>query len=174
MAHDRRPTARPGSTRWSVRCWSIPRSFSHACRRECAAVVAAPSAHSRGTSSHHRRDLARARWLDRGRRTYSAQACGSSRVQWPASDSAGAPGRLVGAGIGGAAGAANGGALGMWLGPLGWWWGAAAGAAAGAAVGATMVATTGAIHGARWAADAGRRTSEDQLRGSSAPTMKSS
>ena len=76
----------------------------------------------------------------------------------------GSAGAALGAGIGSAAGAASGGALGMWLGPLGWWWGTAMGAAAGGAVGATMVAATGAMSGARWAADAGRRTSETNSR----------
>ena len=76
----------------------------------------------------------------------------------------GSSGAAIGAGIGGAAGAANGGALGMWLGPLGWLWGAATGAAADAAAGAAMMATTGAMRGARWAAEAGHRTSETNSR----------
>ena len=73
-------------------------------------------------------------------------------------------GATLGSGIGGAAGAANGGALGMWLGPWGWWWGASTGAAAGAAFGAAMLASAGAVSGARWAAAAGRRTSENYSR----------
>jgi hypothetical protein len=73
-------------------------------------------------------------------------------------------GAALGAGMGSIAGAANGGALGMLFGPFGAWWGAAAGAAAGATAGATMLATTGAIRAARWAAAAGRRTSENNSR----------
>jgi hypothetical protein len=73
-------------------------------------------------------------------------------------------GATLGSGIGGAIGAASGGALGMWLGPWGWWWGANGGAAAGAAFGAAMLSGAGAASGARWAAAAGRRTSENYSR----------
>ena len=76
----------------------------------------------------------------------------------------GSVGAALGGGIGGAAGAMNGGAVGMRLGPLGWWWGLAMGAAAGAAAGATKMGTTGAMRCARWAAGAGRRTSETNSR----------
>jgi hypothetical protein len=73
-------------------------------------------------------------------------------------------GSAYGAGIGGAAGAANGMNLGMWLGPFGACWGAAAGAAAGATMGAAMMASAGAMQAARWAAIAGRKTSERNSR----------
>jgi hypothetical protein len=76
----------------------------------------------------------------------------------------GSAGAALGAGLGGVTGAAGGGAFGMWLGPLGWWSGAVAGAAAGAAMGAALTGITGAMQGARWAALAGRRTSETASR----------
>jgi hypothetical protein len=76
----------------------------------------------------------------------------------------GGAGAVLGAGFGSAAGAINGGSIGMPFGPLGWWWGAATGAAAGAAMGAAMMATSGGMTAARCAAEAGRRTSENNSR----------